>query len=91
MKISKIIAAFSFLMIVAFSAGAQSNDKKRVRQGVRSGEITRTEMYKLGRQQRAIKRDVKEARADGEVTKCERKEIRSDKKKTRCYHLPVEA
>jgi hypothetical protein len=81
MKLSKIIAALSLLMIIAFSASAQTTDKKRVRQGVRTGEITRTEMYKLGRQQRDIKKDRREARADGEVTSCERKEIRTDKKR----------
>jgi hypothetical protein len=80
MKLSKIFAALSFMMVIAFSASAQSTDKKRVKQGVRSGELTKTEMYKLGRQQRSIRTGVKDARADGEVTKCERKEIRADKK-----------
>lgn len=81
MKLSKTIAALSSVMLIAFSASAQTTDKKRVRQGVRSGELTRTEMSKLAHQQRDIKRDVREARADGEVTRCERREIRSDKKR----------
>ncbi len=81
MKLSKIIAAFSFLMILAFSVSAQTTDKRKVKQGVRSGELTKAETYRLARQQKDIRQEVRQAKADGEITRCERKEIKVDKKK----------
>ena len=44
MKLSKTFAALSLVILIAFSASAQTTDKKRVRQGVRSGVLIRTEM-----------------------------------------------
>ncbi len=57
------------------------NDNRRIRQGVRSGELTNAEVVKLKKQERDIRKDKKEARQDGVVTPAERKEIRSDKRK----------
>lgn len=54
---------------------------KRIQQGVRSGEITKGERGVLGAEQKDIHQDVKEARADGVVTRNERKEIKHDQNK----------
>ncbi|MEP6614993.1 MAG: hypothetical protein ABJA57_00370 [Ginsengibacter sp.] len=54
---------------------------KRIRQGVRNGEITPAERKRLALQQKDIHQDVKEAKADGVVTPVERKEIREDQAK----------
>ena len=52
--------------------------QKRIRQGVRSGELTKGETRKLEGEQKDVREDVKEARADGVVTKTERREITHD-------------
>jgi uncharacterized membrane protein YebE (DUF533 family) len=50
----------------------QGNQKERVVQGVKSGELTKKETKKLARQQRDIKRTKRAAKSDGVVTKKER-------------------
>ncbi|MFT3979322.1 MAG: hypothetical protein QM687_02555 [Ferruginibacter sp.] len=85
MKLTKLFAAFTFMMVVAFSASAQSNtqrsDARKIRQGVHSGELTKAETYKLTKQQYALRKDIRQAKSDGVVTCAERKDIRIDKKK----------
>jgi hypothetical protein len=46
----------------------QSNQKSRIHQGVKSGELTKREAHKLRKQQRGIERQEERANADGEVT-----------------------
>lgn len=85
MKLSKIFAAFSLFSILAISASAQTTahrtDRSKIKQGVKSGELTKKETKTLIHQQRDIRRDVKEAREDGNVTAQERRHIKRDKKK----------
>ena len=50
----------------------QENQKERVAQGVKSGELTKKETRKLARQQRDIQKTKRAAKADGVVTKKER-------------------
>lgn len=50
----------------------------RIKQGVKSGELTRTETKNLVKDQKEIHQEVKSAKADGVVTGEERKEIRQD-------------
>ena len=71
------------MIITASSVSAQniSNDRRRIRQGVRSGELTRAETRRVVHQQREIRRDVRQAKADGVVTPAEKREIRQDKRK----------
>jgi len=78
MQTKKLFAALSF-MIIAATAQAQ-NEKDRIKQGVKSGELTRTETARLIHQQKNINQEIREAKSDGSVTKCERKDIRQDKK-----------
>ena len=85
MKHIKFFTAIAFFMAVSFAAGAQNNtqrqDIKKIKQGVRSGELTKKETYRLGKQQYAIRKDIRRAKADGTVTCTERKNIRIEKKK----------
>ena len=84
MKLTKIFAALSLFSVMAISAGAQTShrsDRSKIKQGVKSGELTKKETCNLVKQQRNIKQDVRQAKADGLVTKAERRVIYTDKKK----------
>jgi len=50
----------------------QAVQKQRIKQGVKSGEITRQEATKLRTQQKEIRQTKQAAKADGVVTKKER-------------------
>jgi len=50
----------------------QVNQKRRIRQGVRSGELTRGEAHRLGHQQVRVQRQKRHLKADGTFTKRER-------------------
>lgn len=52
----------------------------RIRQGVKSGELTKAETRNLVKDQREIHQDVKEAKADGVITHDERKDIKQDQR-----------
>lgn len=54
----------------------------RIRQGVRSGELTRTETHRLRADERRTKMDKRMAMADGRVTPRERKLLRRDENRT---------
>lgn len=49
--------------------------KQRVKQGVKTGELTKKEARRLGAEQRKIKRDESKAKSDGTVTPAERKKL----------------
>lgn len=53
----------------------QINQQKRIRQGVRSDELTRGEFRRLEREQNQIRRMKVRARSDGEVSNRERARI----------------
>lgn len=52
----------------------------RIKQGVRSGELTRAEAANLRNGQKEIRQDVREAKADGVVTPAEKQEIKQDQR-----------
>ena len=56
----------------------QHEQQERIRQGVRSGELTRNEVRSLEREQRDIHQDIRQAHADGTVTLGERRDIQQD-------------
>lgn len=64
------------------------NEQHRIRQGVRSGELTRKEAARLQMQQTKIHHHKKCARADGVVTPGERAYIKSEQVKAsrQIYH-----
>ena len=59
----------------------QQNQKERIREGVKSGELTRPEAAKLRAEQRAIKAEKRMAKADGVVTPAERAKLHHDQNK----------
>ena len=77
-----------FLMIaaLAFGLGINSSDAQirhraqnqhqRIRQGVKSGELTRPEAKDLREDQKDLHQDVKLAKSDGKITRSERKILR---------------
>lgn len=58
----------------------QKNQEKRIVKGVRKGSISTNEADRLLREQDSIKAERRAARADGVVTKQERKNIKAHQK-----------
>ena len=59
----------------------QHNQRGRIRQGVKSGELTKGEAAKLHSDQKAIRTEKQMAKEDGKVTPKERAKIRHDQNK----------
>jgi len=76
-----IILAFGINNVNAQAAVGAKNQHHRIREGVRSGELTKGEAANLRHDQKEIHQEVKEARFDGEVTPAEKSEIRQDRLK----------
>lgn len=56
----------------------QHDQQHRIRQGVRSGELTRGEVRSIGGEQRDVNQEIRESKADGIVTHAERRDIRQE-------------
>ena len=75
-----LVAAFAAVTFTASAADAhtprvdrrESNQSQRIRQGVRSGQLTRGETRRLVRGQRHVHRMERRAKADGRLTSRER-------------------
>lgn len=84
MKTLKLLSVIALLIALSTSGFAQAGrsgvQHKRIKQGVRSGELTRVETRQLAKEQRNIRHKKREARADGVVTPGERREIKQDKR-----------
>ena len=85
MKVKLLAAAIITLALGVSTANAQvkqtaKNQRQRVRQGVKSGELTKAETVNILKDEKEIKQDVKAARADGVVTPVEKKEIKQDQR-----------
>lgn len=82
---TKLLFSAIIMALAISSADAQAvrqvKQHKRIKQGVKSGEITRAEAVNLRNGQKEIREDKREARADGVVTPAEKKEIRQDQRK----------
>ena len=86
MKIRLLFIAL-FAIVFSFSTEAQTatpkvkdrqvRQQKRIKQGMKSGELTRKEVVRLERQQKNIQKTKKKAKADGTVTKKEKAIIHS--------------
>ena len=59
----------------------QIHQQKRIRQGVKSGELTKGETRRLEKQEAKIQAEKRMAKADGKVTPAERKKLRHDENK----------
>jgi hypothetical protein len=60
----------------------QVKQQARIKQGVKSGELTKGETIRLEKEQAKIQADKKEAKADGKVTPQERRKIKKEQNKT---------
>ena len=78
-------AALAFAALASFGAHAQgtpgidqrqANQQMRIHRGVATGQLTPRETWRLRREQRAIRRAEAMARADGVVTRQERRRLR---------------
>jgi hypothetical protein len=86
---TKLIVPFILLLCVAvINANGQSirkrsnNERERVTQGARSGELTKREAAKLRKEQKEIRKDVRVAKKDdGHIGPRERKHIRREQRK----------
>ena len=86
----KTILAFAAISIFTVNAHAQTatakpvstlkNDRQRIKEGVKSGELTPAEAARLKTQEVKLIKERKEMKEDGTVTPAERKEFRQDKK-----------
>ena len=56
----------------------QHNQDQRIRQGVRSGELTKQETGGLLQERRAIRQEERDYKSDGKLTKDERKDLHQD-------------
>lgn len=56
----------------------EHNQHKRIAQGVRSGELTKAEATSLRSEQKSIRAEKQADKADGVVTKAERKDLHQD-------------
>ncbi|MBU1977626.1 MAG: hypothetical protein KJ958_00500 [Gammaproteobacteria bacterium] len=56
----------------------QVNQRERIQQGVRSGELTRGETRQIGAEQRNIRQEERQYKSDGVLTKVERKDLQQD-------------
>ena len=84
-------AKFLLVAALALGAGVSSadaqikhrvqNQHQRIRQGVKSGELTRREAKDLREDHKELRQDVKLAKSDGKITRGERKIIKQEEKK----------
>lgn len=56
----------------------QHHQNDRIRQGVRSGELTRAEVRDLNQQRREIRQEERAYKADGHLTRDERRDLHQD-------------
>jgi hypothetical protein len=86
----KIMFAALFVLGFTMASNAQNtpvvdnregNQKERIKDGVKSGELTKPEAKKLVKQQHHIKKAEAKAKSDGEVTAAERAKL--DRKQDR--------
>lgn len=88
MKWTKVIALAVVVTIAGINqtnaqtvAKKQANQKARISQGVKSGELTRRETRQLSKQQRDIRQTKRAAKADGVVTPKEKAVVNTKQKR----------
>jgi uncharacterized membrane protein YebE (DUF533 family) len=72
------VSAVTFAQTTPTPAEVHKWDKKRVKEGIKSGEITKAEAKTLRAENKNLKTDVKAAKADGTVTGAEKKKVAKD-------------
>jgi hypothetical protein len=86
MKTSKLFFASAIIFSMGISAAdAQikdhaQNQKERIKQGVKSGELTKNETQNIIQDEKEIRQDIKLAKADGDITRDEKMIILKEQK-----------
>lgn len=77
------VSSFAFAQTAPVKTAKEIHklDKKRVKEGVKSGELTKAEVKDIRTDNKDLKADVKDARADGKVTLAEKKKVARDEAK----------
>lgn len=83
MKLYVLILSLIIMATVCKDVDAQGrqrlpNQNLRIKQGVRSGELTRAETVRLAMNRRHLRHDVRQAISDSVITRNERREIRRE-------------
>ena len=86
MSVKLIVAAIALISITTFTAAAQHrglyNENQRIRQGVKSGELTRLETARLAHQKNELKREaIRFKTNDGRLSRAERAHLKRDHRK----------
>ena len=90
-KIVSVILITVFALGLSIAASAQNTprvdrrehrQRSRIRHGVRSGELNRREAHRLRRQQAVTRAEEAKAKADGKVTKRERRHLNRRENRT---------
>ncbi len=70
---------------ICFTASAQQGNtqRERVKQGVKSGEVTKEEVARIREERKEVRATVKDAKSDGVFTKEEKKEMKEQRKETK--------
>ena len=66
--------------LTADTFGQGRSDRRRIRSGISSGQITRAEARDLRERRRQIRQEQRTYRSDGTLTRTERREIRRDRR-----------
>ena len=85
MKKFLLLGAMALILGGATESSAQVRNRERVRNGIRSGQITREEARAIRARQQQIRAERRAYRSDGTITRAERREIRSDRRQQNRY------
>lgn len=88
MKRINLIAVIALILLANLYVNAQSKtitqnqieQHKRIKQGVRNGQLTKAEAKKLRTEQRIIRAEKRMAKADGKITRQERRMIKQNQR-----------
>ncbi|MCA8831466.1 hypothetical protein [Hymenobacter pini] len=75
-----VVAALSFSLSASAQVVPRRHDQARIRQGVRSGQLTRAEAARVEAKQAEAAQARQAARADGVVTPAERQVVRREER-----------
>ena len=84
----KLVVLSAIVMFLGFTADTfaqRRSDRQRIRDGVRSGQITRDEAREIRERERQIRAERRVYRSDGVITRDERREIRRDEREQDRY------
>ncbi|HKR01515.1 MAG TPA: hypothetical protein VJT09_12630 [Pyrinomonadaceae bacterium] len=79
----KLILLSAIVMLFGLTAetfGQRHSDRRRIRSGIRSGQITRDEARALRLRRHELRQERRIYRSDGTLTRAERRDLRHDRR-----------